>query len=200
MFKKVWNVISILLVCLLVVLAILTVGVRLIGVQPYTVLSGSMSPVYPTGALIYVKPAQAQDVRVGDPITFYLGNGATVATHRVIDIDTEDGCFYTKGDANEAADGEPVYFDHLIGTPVFSIPLLGYFSNFISTPPGVYIAVAAVMAIIMLICLPGLLHKENENNQVKTMGKNGRSKNGRKAKPISDIHEPHSKALRNCKE
>jgi signal peptidase len=121
MLKKVWNVVSIMLVCVVAVLAILIAGVRLFGVQPYAVLSGSMSPAFPTGALIYVRAAQAQEVRVGDPITFRLEDGPVVATHRVISIDDENGCFHTKGDANEAPDGQPVYFDHLIGIPVFSI-------------------------------------------------------------------------------
>ena len=162
--KKVWNVISAILVGVMVVLAILLVGVRLAGVQPYAVLSGSMSPSFPVGALIYVKPAQPQEVRVGDPITFNLDGATVVATHRVISIDTENGCFYTKGDANESPDGAPVYFDHLIGIPVFSIPLLGYFSNFITTLPGLIIAIATVLAIVAFSFLPGLIEKADKND------------------------------------
>ena len=54
-FKKVWNVVSSILVSLAVLLAVLLVGVRLVGLRPYTVLSGSMEPTYHTGSLIYVK-------------------------------------------------------------------------------------------------------------------------------------------------
>ena len=40
--KKVWNVITTVAVVLVVVLAVLLVGVRIIGFQAFTVLSGSM--------------------------------------------------------------------------------------------------------------------------------------------------------------
>lgn len=164
MLKKLWNIVSVMLICVLIAIAIMTVGVRLFGIQPFTVLSGSMAPAYPTGALIYVKPTDAQQVHVGDPITFHLGNGQTVATHRVISIDEENACFYTKGDANETPDGQPVSYDHLIGVPVFSVPLLGYVSSFISAPPGLYVAIAVVLAAAVLLFLPGLLRKAQEQD------------------------------------
>lgn len=44
--KKIWNRISGVLVGIVVLLAIALVGVRLIGLQPYMVLSGSMEPTY----------------------------------------------------------------------------------------------------------------------------------------------------------
>jgi signal peptidase len=143
-------------------LAILLVGVRLVGLQPYAVLSGSMSPAYPVGALIYVQPSAPQDVKIGDPITFHLNDGSTVATHRVIKIDTQACCFYTKGDANESPDGSPVYYNQLIGTPVLSIPVLGYVSIFIATPSGLFIAAIVVLAVILLSFVPALLRKAKQ--------------------------------------
>lgn len=164
MLKKVWNIVSIVLVCMLVILALLIAGVNLIGIRPYAVLSGSMAPAFPTGALIYVKQAKAQQVRVGDPITFRLDNAATVATHRVLSVDAENRCFYTKGDANDQPDARPVQFDDLIGIPVFSIPLLGYISSFLSRPPGLYIAAAVALTAVVLAVLPGLLRKVQQRS------------------------------------
>ena len=68
--QKVCNVISNVLVVLVVILALLLVGVRLVGLRPMCVLSGSMEPTYHTGSLIYVKPCAPEDVQVGDAITF----------------------------------------------------------------------------------------------------------------------------------
>ena len=85
-----------------------------------------------------------------------------VATHRVIEIDAENQHFYTKGDANNAPDGAPVYFKNLIGRPVFTIPYLGYFSNWITTPPGMYVAIAAAGVFIILLFLPDVLKKADE--------------------------------------
>jgi len=119
--QKVCNVISNVLVVLVVILALLLVGVRLVGLRPMCVLSGSMEPTYHTGSLIYVKPCAPEDVQVGDAITFVLNEDLDVVTHRVISIDAENEHFYTQGDANDAPDGAPVYFKNLIGRPVWAM-------------------------------------------------------------------------------
>lgn len=155
--KKIWNVLSVILVTLVVILAVLLVGVRLIGLQPYTVLSGSMEPTYPVGSLIYVKATDPQDVEVGQPITFVLNEDLVVATHRVIEIDEENQRFYTKGDANEAADGQPVHFKNLIGVPVFSIPYLGYVASYIQQSPGLYVCIAVGAVLLLVVFLPDLI-------------------------------------------
>ena len=162
--KRAGKLFSMIFVLLAVVLALLIVGVRLLGVLPYAVLSGSMSPNYPVGSLIYVKPAVFQDVHVGDPITFHLDGESVVATHRVIQIDEANKLFYTKGDANEAQDGAPVAERNLIGVPVFCIPVLGYVASFVSAPPGLYITISAVAIYLLLSSLPALLKKADKKD------------------------------------
>ena len=157
--KKVWNAVTWILVLCVAVLAFLLAGVRLIGFTPYTVLSGSMEPTYPVGSLIYVKKTAPEEVQVGDPITFVLDENLTVATHRVIEVDSQDRQFRTKGDANEAVDGAPVLFENLIGVPKFSIPKLGFAANWITQPPGMYVSGAAVVILLVLLFLPDLLDK-----------------------------------------
>ena len=147
---------------LVVILALLLVGVRLVGLRPMCVLSGSMEPTYHTGSLIYVKPCAPEDVQVGDPITFVLNEDLDVVTHRVVSIDAENQHFYTKGDANDAPDGAPVYFKNLIGRPVFTIPYLGYVSHWVSNPPGMYLAIALALVLIILTFLPDVLRKASE--------------------------------------
>ena len=46
--KKVWNMVSTVLVALVVVLALLLAGARLVGLQVFTVLSGSMEIIIPS--------------------------------------------------------------------------------------------------------------------------------------------------------
>ena len=67
--KKIWNVISSILVAPVVILALL-VGARIVGLQVFTVLSGSMEPTYHTGSLIYVKKVDPYTIKEGQPITF----------------------------------------------------------------------------------------------------------------------------------
>ena len=89
-FKKGWDIVSGVLVAIVVVLAIALAGVRLVGIQPYTVLSGSMEPTYHVGSLIYVKKIDPADIEPGTPITFMLSED-TIATHRVVEVVPDEG-------------------------------------------------------------------------------------------------------------
>ena len=159
---KAWNVISTILVALVVVLAVLLVGVRVVGLTPYVVLSGSMEPTYHVGSLIYVKEVDPAEIQVGDPITFVMDEDLTVATHRVIAVSEDGEHFTTQGDANDAPDGAPVYYKNIVGVPKFTIPYLGYFSDWITNPPGMYLAVTGALVLIILLFLPNALAKAEE--------------------------------------
>ena len=159
--KKIWNVVTTLLVAAVVLLAIALVGVRLFGLQVYTVLSGSMEPAYPVGALLYDKKVDPGELGPGDVITFMLDED-TIVTHRIVEVvpDEEDPSvirFRTKGDANAAEDGSLVHYKNVLGTPVFAIPKLGYFASFVQQPPGLYVAIAFGAVLVLLAFLPDLL-------------------------------------------
>ena len=173
-FKKGWDIVSGILVAVVVILAIALAGVRLIGIQPYTVLSGSMEPTYHVGSLIYVKKIDPAAIEAGTPITFMLDED-TIATHRVVEVvpDEEDPSvlrFRTKGDANESVDGGLVHYKNVVGTPIFTIPQLGYFADYIQNPPGKYVAIAVGAILMLVIFLPDLLF-EDENDKKKKKGK-----------------------------
>lgn len=169
--KKICNGISGVFICLVVLLAAVLVGIRAIGLQPFVILSGSMEPTYSVGSLIYVKAVDYKNLEVGDPITFMLDEN-TVVTHRIIEIlvdeeDSETVRFFTQGDANNLPDGVPIHYKNIIGMPVFSIPYLGYVSNYIQTPPGTYVSIAAGAFLLFLTFIPDLFEEsgKNEDNQ-----------------------------------
>ena len=163
--KKAWNIISTVLVILIVLCAVFLMGSRLLGYQVFTVISGSMEPKYSVGDLLYVKDVDVDSIKVGDPITFVLNEDLVVATHTVVKIDKENQHFYTKGEANETMDSAPVHFNNVIGVPQFSIPLLGYVSNFIQNPPGTYITIGLGVILIILVFLPDMFGKKKEEEQ-----------------------------------
>ena len=163
--KKIWNWISGALVGMVVLLAIALVGVRLIGLRPYAVLSGSMRPAYEVGSLIYVKSVDYKELKAGDPITYMISQD-TVVTHRIIEVlvDEEDPDtirYFTQGDANAQPDGTSVHYKNIIGKPVFTIPYLGYVSHYIQNPPGKYVAIAAGALLILLVFLPDVFADED---------------------------------------
>ena len=129
--KKVWNIVSTILVIVIVFCAVFLMGSRLIGYQCYTVISPSMEPNYSVGDLIYVKQVDPATIKAGDVITFIINEDLAIGTHRVVRVDAENQRFYTKGDANQVEDQAPVHYNNVIGVPKFSIPKLGYVSDFV---------------------------------------------------------------------
>ncbi len=160
--KKIWDTVTTILVVLVVAFAILLMGSRLVGLQVFNVISGSMEPTYSVGDLLYVKTVDPDSVKVGDPITFVLNEDLVVATHRVVAVDAENRHFTTKGDANGTEDAAPVHFNNLIGVPVFAIPLLGYVSAYIQSPPGMYVAIVLGVVLLASVFLPDVLVKKDK--------------------------------------
>ncbi len=197
-FKKFWDFFTTLLVVIVVILAIALAGVRLVGFQVFSVLSGSMEPTYHVGSLIYVKNVDYTELQGctklaegetvpqgaasfesggqvyladGDVITFMLDEN-TVATHRVVEVVPDDENpevlrYRTKGDANNAVDGGLVHYKNVIGSPVFTIPQLGYLANYVQNPPGMYVAISAGAVLMLLILLPDLFGSDEENTKTK---------------------------------
>ncbi len=161
--KKIFNIVSTVIVAIVVLIAVFLMGSRLVGLNVYNVISGSMEPTYSVGDLIYVKSIDYEDVaekvKVDDPLTFVLNEDKVVATHRVVSIDTEEELIYTKGDTNDYIDPE-VNFKNVIGKPVFSIPLLGYVSAFMQTTTGMIVTIALGSLLILIVFLPDFFGKK----------------------------------------
>ena len=114
----------------------------------------------------YVKKVDPASLRAGDVITFLLDED-TVATHRIVEVlpdETDPSVlrFRTKGDANDVEDGSLVHYLNVVGSPVFSIPGLGYVAGFIQKPPGLYYALALGAVLLLVLILPETLGSEEK--------------------------------------
>jgi signal peptidase len=120
---------ALLLLVVLAAAAALVVVPKLTGSVPLTVLTGSMSPTYEPGSVVVVRPTPAEDLQIGDAITFQEKSGdPTVVTHRIVGIGfSGDGSrqFITQGDANDAVDPAPVTEAQVRGVVWYSVPLVG---------------------------------------------------------------------------
>ena len=168
--KTILKTISTLIVVFVVSIAFLLVGIKLFGVQIYTVLSGSMEPTYKVGSVIYVVDVEIDELKEQDPITYRIGND-TIATHRIIDIKEENGkkTFQTKGDANDKPDERLVDENEIIGKPIFTIPLLGYLANFMQTRYGMLTTIGIAISLIIVVVIIDIAvddkkKEEQENN------------------------------------
>ena len=164
--KKIWNAVRWVLVAAVVAVAMLLAGVRLVGITPYAVLSGSMEPAFPVGSMIYVKAVDPESIEVGDPITFYWDKeSGVIATHRVIEIDGEG--FHTKGDANEGEDFNDVPYSDLIGRVSRHYPMLGALMEIYTSNVGKVYVVCFAACGAMLNMLAGRLRERRKQHRAK---------------------------------
>ena len=124
------------------------------GRMPLIVLTDSMYPDIKSGDIIICKTIDAEDVEVGDVISFYdpAGNGMSVVTHEVIEI-IEDGdsrSFRTKGINNNTEDRLPVPANKVIAEYTgVRIPVAGNVAIFMQSTAGLIVCV--IVPIILLV-------------------------------------------------
>ncbi|MGY3724969.1 signal peptidase, endoplasmic reticulum-type [Granulicatella balaenopterae] len=130
MTKTIMTILSKLFCVTCLVLIFLFGGVRLFGLTPLVVTSGSMAPKYQVGTVVYIKEINPKDLRAGDDISFMFDSD-TVATHRIVSIDQEKQVVHTVGINNLDHEGQlindsqPVKFSDIKGRVTYSVPKIG---------------------------------------------------------------------------
>lgn len=132
-----WTGISAGVLALVLSLGVLVIGLpAAVGGMPLTVLSGSMEPTYSPGDLVVVRPTPADEVQIGDVLTYQLrSDDPTRVTHRVISRSSDtngETTFITQGDANDAPDEKPVRDVQVVGTVWYQVPMLGWVNQAVS--------------------------------------------------------------------
>ncbi|MFB6188826.1 MAG: signal peptidase I [Halapricum sp.] len=148
---------------LAIALFVLVLGVFVVAAVPqvvgadhsYVVESGSMSPTFGPGSVVFVSSSQPAQIQKGDVITFRdhgPDSQSRRVTHRVVTVVRENGTrqFRTQGDANEDPDPRLVQPDEVVGVEQFSIPLVGYGLSLARSPLGV-VALIVVPAILLAV-------------------------------------------------
>ena len=140
----------------------------------FTVVTGSMIPVYDIGDVLVSKEVDVETIKVGDDVT-YIGKTGTfkdkVVTHRVEKIETDaDGklVFYTKGIANTMVD-PVVYSDQIYGKVVYETFILSAIYKCVGTPSGMFIfVIIPILYIIGSEMVHFMLEKEEKRrNKIK---------------------------------
>lgn len=169
--KKAGNIASAVLLFVILIIGISIITGYILGFRFMAIKTGSMKNVYDVGTLVIVDKLPADEIQIGDIISYVADDSFTVVTHRVIDIDYENECIYTKGDMNNVADGSPVLFENLIGRVIMGIPFIGYLVIFVQGKVG-RILVRIAVVIIIFICIQQLIYnkikKRNEKKDEKT--------------------------------
>ena len=122
---------------------------RMSGILPYAVLSGSMETEIAAGGMVFTDTKERQP-KEGDIITYRL-NGTTV-THRVL-CRSEEG-YITKGDANQGEDANPVLPSQIVGTVCFSLPVLGFVVSYLQKHTTILVMIVVFASTFLLESMP----------------------------------------------
>lgn len=130
-----------------------------VNIRLFSVLSESMTPAIPLGAVVVTIPQKTYQEK--DIITIRSEtNPKDTVTHRITsireDTDKKTVFYETKGDANKTSDVEPIDSRRVIGKVVFTIPKLGYFITFAQSQTG----------LIVLIIIPATIIAYSEVNNI----------------------------------
>ena len=108
------------------------------GYRMLRVMTDSMEPVFGSGDCIIVKEAPKEEIRVGDIITFFSSDPSLQGefnTHRIIDIvidrETGETVYYTKGDNNSWEDDYTACYEDIVGKYIQKLPFGKKFSSFL---------------------------------------------------------------------
>ena len=162
----------------------------LFGYRYYTVLTGSMSPTYKVGDMIFVKLSNDSEISVGDVITFNPSQDSDAyLTHRVSEkLENYEGtgttCYRTKGDANDVSDSFLIDSSRVIGKVTFSIPGLGYVVRFVQLRWYLILPVAVMIGVFFLLLKRYfLMGKEDDEDD------DDKKKKSKKAKSESEADD-----------
>jgi signal peptidase I len=132
---------------------------RVVGVTPFTVLTGSMEPALDPGDVVLSAKRSPLDVRPGDVVTFHdPSRDGELVTHRVESM-RRDGAmvsFVTKGDANDVSERWSVPADGAIGRAALRVPEVGHVLQWAGTREGKIGLIAVPAFLLVLLELVGL--------------------------------------------
>jgi len=164
-------------VVMIMMAAVFTYVAPHFGWRVDTVLTGSMEPRLKVGSLVVTVPVEPDTISVGDIITFWPATGErNTITHRVIGITQNSPLrFETMGDANTKPDPNTVRQQNVVGKAHFTVPSVGFFTEFLKTPVGFIFGMVIPGIIIIALYVASLVRALSAQNtkqgQSKVVGK-----------------------------
>ena len=128
--------------------------------------TGSMEPEYKTGSVIVAKKTDADDLKVGDVISFYSTNkdiAHKVNTHRIVEVNRlQSGMkeFVTKGDE------DPVLSTRVIGKVIFDFGVFsGSLIGILQNPKVIFFLIIVPLIIITFMEAVNLVNLFMDRNK-----------------------------------
>ena len=134
-----------------------------LGVKPAIVVSGSMLPTIPVGAMTFSLDRPASQLEVGDVVMVERPDDQGLVTHRIVELEKTGGraSLTLQGDNNDVTDPEP-YLVKQAAVVVFTLPWLGYIADYVQRQ-GILVGVILLSVIAALLVLdPARLGRRRE--------------------------------------
>lgn len=157
-FSAIWRVMLILLAVVLAISACTLAYDKFVkkskipSVFGYSVLivaSPSMTGAIEAGDAIIIK--KSDSYAVGDVITYFPADENFSVTHRIVRMEGDK--FYTKGDANQSEDPDPVLIEQIAGKVAVKLDKVGYFIEWLKSPVGMIFAATFIVLLILIIVI-----------------------------------------------
>ena len=157
-FSAIWRVMLILLAAVLAISACTLAYDKFVkkskipSVFGYSVLivaSPSMTGAIEAGDAIIIK--KSDSYAVGDVITYFPADENFSVTHRIVRMEGDK--FYTKGDANQSEDPDPVLIEQIAGKVAVKLDKVGYFIEWLKSPIGIIFAATFIVLLILIIVI-----------------------------------------------
>lgn len=146
------------------VVAITLLIIKLLGWNIFSIDSGSMFPLYPVDTLIIVQNVKPEEIKAGDVITYVLNEDGVLVTHRVVEINSVNHTFTTKGDANNSEDA-PILWDNMVGKVFFGIPFLGKPIRFLTAMENRPIVITVIAALFVFSFIWDMISRKSKNSK-----------------------------------
>jgi len=93
---------------------------KMLGLPIAIVKSDAMEPTYSSGSLLFVKSVDAENLIVGEAITYFVNQGEQIYTRRIEQV------MYTIGDIQDHMETTKIRKSQLLGQPLFHLPRIGH--------------------------------------------------------------------------
>lgn len=157
-FSAIWRVMLILLAAVLAITAGTLAYDKFVkkskipsvfGYSMLIIASPSMTGSIEAGDAIIIK--NSDSYAVGDVITYFPTDESFSVTHRIVRMEGDK--FYTKGDANQSEDPDPVLIEQIAGKVAVKLDKVGYFIEWLKSPVGIIFAATFIVLLILIIVI-----------------------------------------------
>lgn len=157
-FSAIWRVILILLAAVLAITSGALAYDKFVkkskipsvfGYSMLIIASPSMTGSIEAGDAIIIK--NSDSYAVGDVITYFPADESFSVTHRIVRMEGDK--FYTKGDANQSEDPDPVLIEQIAGKVAVKLDKVGYFIEWLKSPVGIIFAAIFIVLLILIIVI-----------------------------------------------